>query len=112
MGIHRESARPRGVLASEFYAVQSTSVVGKDRLREILPEHLAYQARMDMSGNLAFAGPLSDDSGKSCSGAGLIVYRAAGPQAARELAAADPMTPCPHTRIRLPDIRSSPPASQ
>lgn len=88
---YRETARSKGVLALELYVVQSAPVVGKDRLREVLPEHLAYQTGMEKSGNLVFAGPLSDDSGENWSGAGLVVYRAAGLEAARALAAADPM---------------------
>lgn len=88
---YRETARSKGVLALELYVVQSTPVVDKDRLRAVLPEHLAYQGRMEKSGHLVFAGPLSDDSGENWSGAGLIVYRAAGLDAARALAAADPM---------------------
>jgi len=46
---------------------------------------------MEKSGNLIFAGPLSDDSGENWSGAGLIVYRATSLDAARALATADPM---------------------
>ena len=88
---YRETARSKGVLALELYVVQSAPVVDKDRLREVLPEHLAYQGRMEKSGNLIFAGPLSDDSGENWSGAGLIVYRATSLDAARALATADPM---------------------
>jgi uncharacterized protein YciI len=88
---YRETARSKGVLALELFVVQSMPAVGKDRLREVLPEHLAYQGRMEKAGHLAFAGPLSDESGESWSGAGLIVYRAASLDAAQALAAADPM---------------------
>ena len=88
---YRETARSKGVLALELYVVQSTPVVDKDRLREVLSEHLAYQGRMEKSGNLVLAGPLSDESGENWSGSGLIVYRAANLDAARALAAADPM---------------------
>jgi uncharacterized protein YciI len=88
---YRETARSKGVLALELWAVQSTPAVEKDRLREVLPAHQAYQGSLEKSGHLVFAGPLSDDSGENWSGAGLIVCRAAGLEAARELAAADPM---------------------
>lgn len=88
---YRETARSKGVLALELYVVQSAPVVDKDRLREVLPEHLAYQGHLEKSGNLVFAGPLSDDSGENWSGAGLIIYRAASLDEARTLAAADPM---------------------
>ena len=88
---YRETAQSKGVLALELYVVQSAPVVDKDRLREVLPEHLAYQGRLEKSGKLVFAGPLSDDSGEIWSGAGLIIYRAAGLDEARALATADPV---------------------
>ena len=62
-------------------------MVGKDRLRQVLPDHLAYQASLEEAGHLAFAGPLSDDSGDNWSGAGLIIYHAADIDTARALAA-------------------------
>lgn len=44
---YRETVRSKGVLALELYAVQSTPVVDKDRLREVLPRHPAYRASME-----------------------------------------------------------------
>ncbi len=88
---YKEAARSRGALALELYVVMSTPDGAPELLREVLPEHLAYQQRVEAEGRLVFAGPLSDESGEEMQGAGLIVYRAESLNAARALAEADPM---------------------
>ena len=87
---YKAAARERGALALELYVVESVPVE-PERLKDTLPAHLAYQAEQEAAGTLAFAGPLSDDSGEHMEGRGLIVYRAASPEEARALADADPM---------------------
>jgi uncharacterized protein YciI len=87
---YKSAARERGSLALELYVVESTPVEAA-RLAETLPAHLAYQAAQEQKGTLAFAGPLSDDSGEQMQGTGLIIYRADSMDTARAIADADPM---------------------
>ncbi|RMF36749.1 MAG: hypothetical protein D6754_10875 [Alphaproteobacteria bacterium] len=88
---YRETARSRGALALELYVVLSVKSGPEADIPAILPAHLAYQAEQEAAGRLAFAGPLSDETGTQNSGDGLIVYRAASLEEARALAEADPM---------------------
>lgn len=87
---YRDIARGRGALAYELFVVESTAE-SLERMREALPEHLAYQKALEAQGSLFLAGPLSDASGEETSGGGLMIYRAASLEAARALADADPM---------------------
>lgn len=88
---YKQVARDRGSLALEWYVVLSQPQVEPDALREQLPAHLEYQAEQERLGHLVLAGPISDDSGEEMQGSGLIVYRADSLEAARNIAAADPM---------------------
>ncbi|TNF21092.1 MAG: hypothetical protein EP318_08540 [Rhodobacteraceae bacterium] len=88
---YKAEARSRGALALELYVVHSTPAGDPAAVKDALPDHLAYQAEMEARGALAFAGPLSDETGDEMQGMGLIVYRAASFAAARALAEADPM---------------------
>lgn len=87
---YKAGARERGALALELYVVNSVPAK-PEALKTVLPDHLAYQARMEAEGKLAFAGPVSDASGEQMEGEGMIVYRAASLEAAAALADADPM---------------------
>ncbi len=84
-------ARSKGVLAKEFFMVRSRPKVPLPELAAALPEHLAYQKKLETDGVLVFAGPLSDESGKEWSGEGLVIYRTSSIDAARQIAEADPM---------------------
>jgi len=88
---YEAAARERGALALELYVVLSEPSGSADEVKRLLPEHLHYQAEQELAGTLAFAGPLSDDSGEEMNGTGLIVYRADSLERARALADADPM---------------------
>ena len=88
---YKAEAKSRGALALEMFVVQSTPCAAPEVVKENLPAHLAYQARLEADGSLAFAGPMSDESGKEMQGMGLIIYRASSFEAARDLAANDPM---------------------
>lgn len=88
---YKAEAAGRGALALELYVVRSTPSGGADAVRGSLPDHLAYQRRMEEEGRLVLAGPLSDESGAQMEGTGMIVYRAASLEAARALADGDPM---------------------
>ncbi|MEM9433902.1 MAG: YciI family protein [Pseudomonadota bacterium] len=88
---YKSQAKSRGALALELYAAISTPAKGPDEVKAALPDHLAYQGTLERAGNLAFAGPMSDETGEHMQGAGLIIYRAASLEEARKLAEADPM---------------------
>lgn len=88
---YKKAAKERGSLALELYVVTSTPASGPDAVKDNLPSHLAYQNEQESLGNLAFAGPLSDESGEQMEGMGMIVYRAESLAAATRIADADPM---------------------
>ena len=88
---YKKQAKDRGALALELYVAQSVPAKGPEDVKASLPAHLAYQARLEAGGALAFAGPMSDETGEEIQGMGLIVYRAASFDAAQALAQADPM---------------------
>jgi len=84
-------AKERGALALELYIVESTGTGNAEAIKETLPAHLEYQSQLELSGKLAFAGPVSDLSGEQMQGNGMIIYRAQSLEEARILADADPM---------------------
>ncbi len=88
---YKSAAKERGALALELYVVISTPVAPPERLKQVLPDHLDYQARQEEAGFLAFAGPLSDETGEHMQGRGLIIYRAETLEQARAIAEGDPM---------------------
>ena len=88
---YKKAAKERGSLALELYVVVSTPVKSPEDVKAVLPDHLAYQAEQEAAGHLAFAGPLSDETGGQMQGMGLIVYRAADFETACQLAEDDPM---------------------
>lgn len=85
------TARERGALALEFYCVVSEPAGDTQLIRDTLPDHLAYQSRLEAENALVFAGPLSDETGKLMEGMGMIILRARDMDEARSLAEADPM---------------------
>lgn len=88
---YKAEAKSRGALALELYVVLSTPAKEPQDVKAALPDHLAYQAELESAGSLAFAGPMSDESGAHMQGMGMIVYRAESLSAARALADGDPM---------------------
>lgn len=91
---YKAQAKARGALAFELYVAHSTPAGAPEDVKAILPDHLAYQAELERAGSLAFAGPMSDETGQNMEGVGLIVYRADSMEAAQALAEADPMHKC------------------
>lgn len=98
---YKSQAKARGALALELYVAQSTPAQGPDAVRAALPDHLAYQAALESCGQLAFAGPVSDETGENMQGSGMTIYRADSLEAARALAEADPMHLCGARRFTL-----------
>ena len=88
---YKAQAKSRGALALELYVAHSTPAQGPEAVKAALPAHLAYQAELERAGQLAFAGPMSDETGDHMQGVGLIIYRADSLEAARALAEGDPM---------------------
>ncbi|SFR52212.1 YciI family protein [Litoreibacter janthinus] len=88
---YKAEAKKRGALALELYVAHSTPAKAPEDVKASLPDHLAYQARLEAEGKLAFAGPMSDESGDHMQGMGLIIYRAESLETARALAEDDPM---------------------
>ena len=88
---YKAQAKARGALALELYVAHSTPAKAQEDVKASLPDHLAYQAELEKAGKLAFAGPMSDETGKHMHGVGLIIYRADSLEEARVLADADPM---------------------
>jgi uncharacterized protein YciI len=88
---YKADAKSRGALALELYSAISTPVKEPQEVKAVLPDHLAYQATLERAGSLAFAGPMSDETGVHMQGMGMMIYRADSFEAARALADADPM---------------------
>lgn len=88
---YKANAKARGALALELYVALSIPAKAPEDVKASLPDHLAYQAELEAAGQLAFAGPMSDETGEHMHGTGMIVYRAGGLEDARALAQADPM---------------------
>ncbi|PSL17485.1 YciI family protein [Shimia abyssi] len=88
---YKDMARGRGALALELYVVESTPAGAPEDVKANLPSHLDYQRQLEEKGTLVLAGPLSDPTGETMVGAGLILYRADSMKAAKELAENDPM---------------------
>ncbi|SPF75759.1 hypothetical protein ALP8811_00753 [Aliiroseovarius pelagivivens] len=88
---YKAEAKGRGALALELYVAHSTPAKAPEDVKASLPDHLAYQAKLEREGKLAFAGPMSDETGEHMQGMGLIIYRADSLDAARALAEDDPM---------------------
>ncbi|MEP4246781.1 YciI family protein [Tateyamaria sp.] len=88
---YKSDAKSRGALALELYAAVTTPAKDPGDVKAAVPDHLAYQAELEHAGALAFAGPMSDETGDHMQGMGLIIYRAESLESARKLAEADPM---------------------
>jgi len=78
--------RSEGVLGMQLYAVFTTPTDGLGPVLENMGPHLAYQKKLEEDGVLFAA-----DNEKVWSGEGMVIVRAASPEAAAEIAAADPM---------------------
>ncbi|SFR60087.1 hypothetical protein SAMN04488005_3172 [Yoonia tamlensis] len=91
---YKAEAKARGALALELYVAHSTPAKAPEDVKAALPDHLAYQAQLEQAGQLALAGPMSDETGAHMQGVGLIIYRAPSLEAAQALAEADPMHKC------------------
>jgi uncharacterized protein len=83
--------RERGLLAKQFYVINTKPTKGMGPVMENLGEHLAYQGELERTGVMFAAGPLADDHGPGWAGEGMVIIRAKSLADARAVAEADPM---------------------
>ena len=88
---YKTEAKGRGALAMELFVVRTVPAGDMALVKATLPDHLAYQQRMEAAGSLVMAGPVSDASGDMMEAEGMIIYRANDLSAARAMADGDPM---------------------
>ena len=88
---YKAHARSKGVMGRELFMVHSVPAAAAEEIEQALPEHLAYQKKLEADGILFAAGPLADEAGALWSMEGLIILRAGSLEEARQIAAADPM---------------------
>ena len=83
--------KERGLLARQFYVINTKPTKGMEPILENLAEHLAYQGELERTGVMFAAGPLKDENGPGWAGEGMVIVRAASLEEARAIAEADPM---------------------
>lgn len=81
----------RGFLAQQFFAIFTYPAKSFADIEAKLAEHLKFQIDLEERGIMFAAGPLCDVETNSWKGRGLVVVRAADLEAAKQIAAADPM---------------------
>jgi uncharacterized protein YciI len=79
----------RRMLRRKLYVVLSTATGSPDRIRDILPLHLAYMIDLEKKGLVFASGPLTE-AGGAPRGDGMTVLRSASADEARRIAEADP----------------------
>jgi len=77
------------MLRKKLYVVLSKGGAAPEQIAKHLPSHLEYMIGLEKQGILFASGPLADADGKT-RGDGLTIVRAAGAEAARRIAEADP----------------------
>jgi hypothetical protein len=77
------------MLGKQLYVVHTTPVAPREKIAELLPQHLEHQVRLEKSGVMFAAGPLMNEDGSP--GGGLIVIRAESFADARAIADTDPL---------------------
>lgn len=88
---YKKEAHDRGALAFEVYCVQSTPAGDMAKVKQCLPDHLAYQAEQEKKGTLMLAGPVSDLTGEFMEGEGQIIYKTTSFDEAKAITENDPM---------------------
>ncbi|MGH7095352.1 MAG: YciI family protein [Stellaceae bacterium] len=85
--------RARGMsgnmLGKQLYVIHTVPAAPRERIIELLPQHLEHQVRLEKSGVMFAAGPMVDEDGNPAGG--MIVVRAASFAEAREIADSDPL---------------------
>ena len=81
----------KGMLNKDLYVVTTTPNGDMGAVMENLKEHLEFLVELEKQGILFGAGPFWADDEHTWHGEGMIILRADNLEAARKLAAADPM---------------------
>jgi len=81
----------KGLLAKSLYVVFTTPTDGLGPVMENLEDHLAYQEKIQNEGIMFGAGPFPNDEATNWEGEGMVIIRADSLEAAKEIAANDPM---------------------
>ena len=80
-----------GMLRKQLYAVFTRPVNGLGPVMEILDEHLEFQISLEERGIMFGAGPFWTDDEQEWRGEGMVIIRAENLEAAKAIAAEDPM---------------------
>jgi uncharacterized protein YciI len=78
----------KNFLGKQFYVVHTTPNAPREELDRLLPEHLEHQIRLEKSGIMFAAGPMTNSDGTAAGG--LIVIRAKDFAEAKAIADSDP----------------------
>ncbi|MGO2110947.1 MAG: YciI family protein [Pseudoclavibacter sp.] len=84
-------SRDLGLHAEQLFLVRSIPIDGFGPIEAALEEHLPYQKKLQDSGVMFGAGPLSSPDGDEWNGEGVFIYRAETLDEAVQLAEGDPM---------------------
>lgn len=88
---HIDKVTAKGLLAKRLYVIQTEPAGPMEAVLDNLQEHLAYQLELERKGIMFAAGPFADDGESHWEGEGMVIIRAADIDAARKIAAEDPM---------------------
>ena len=80
-----------GMLRKQLYAVFTRPANGLGPVMEILDEHLEFQISLEERGIMFGAGPFWTDDEQEWRGEGMVIIRAENLEAAKAIAAEDPM---------------------
>jgi uncharacterized protein len=89
------------MLCKKLYVLLSKPLVGPEKFKPLLPDHLEYMIGLEKDGLVFASGPLTEGEGPP-TGEGLTILRAASAQEARAIAEADPFVT---NRLRTFEIK-------
>ena len=81
------------MLQKELYVISTTRAPGVslEEMREVVPQHLAFQLDLEARGIMFGAGPLFPPDSDHWQGEGMVIIRANSLEEAKAIAAEDPM---------------------
>lgn len=86
-----KESQSRGYLAKQLYVIFTKPAKGIGPVMEHLAAHLSFQEKLEADGIMFAAGPNWTDDEQSWEGDGMVVIRAESLDAAKAIAASDPM---------------------
>ena len=81
----------RGMLQKQLYVVFTTPANGMGPVMANIEAHLKFQIELEQKGIMFGAGPFWTDDEKQWQGEGMVIIRAGSLDAAKKIAATDPM---------------------